>query len=283
MKYLPTLFFAIVAFVACDAFAPAPHRKRTKAAAIQQAHANEAVTGEKTREKFLGTLDRPYDLNTRSELRTQLLNDVIANGAGLPNPGSQESFGSVAPGSWRVCYAPHMTIMAGLFQGELSVQKCLRHKLSSIYYSVSSQSQYDMKEDGTIISHARYKFPSFNLYGYLSVSGTYGSVNNQVCRVDFDEAWMRTLDNDSFEQDPFSDIESVPDSISKALIRNIGNSGVCSFNRLLNALRALRQHFYSRALFIEPFAVFPVSYLDNELIVFDFELLGTRICARKES
>ena len=85
-------------------------------------------------------------------------------------------------------------------------------------------------------------------------------VNNRVCRVDFDEAWIRSFDNDSFGQGPYPDIERVPDSIMKSLIRNIG-----------------------RALFIEPFAVFPVSYLDNELIVFDFELLGTRICARKES
>ena len=38
-----------------------------------------------------------------------------------------------------------------------------------------------------------------------------------------------------------------------------------------------------KALFIEAFAVFPVSYLDDNLIVFDFELLGTRICARKKT
>lgn len=85
-------------------------------------------------------------------------------------------------------------------------------------------------------------------------------VNNEVCRVDFDEAWIRTFDDDAFEQGPYPNIESVPDGIAKTLIRNIG-----------------------KALFIEPFAVFPVSYLDNELIVFDFELLGTRICARKQT
>lgn len=85
-------------------------------------------------------------------------------------------------------------------------------------------------------------------------------VNDQVCRVDFDEAWMKAFDDEnSFEQGPFPDIASVPDSISKSVIRNVG-----------------------KALFIEPFAVFPVSYLDDEIIVFDFELLGTRICARKE-
>ncbi len=85
-------------------------------------------------------------------------------------------------------------------------------------------------------------------------------VNDNVCRVDFDEAWLRSFeDYASSEDGPYNDVSSVPNSVGKSLIRNIG-----------------------RALFIEPFAVFPVSYLDNELIVFDFELLGTRICARKE-
>jgi len=83
------------------------------------------------------------------------------------------------------------------------------------------------------------------------------SVNDNVCRVDFDEAWIRKCD-DSFNVQPYENIDSVPDSISKTLIRNMG-----------------------KALFIEAFAVFPVSYLDNDLIVFDFELLGTRICAYK--
>ena len=85
------------------------------------------------------------------------------------------------------------------------------------------------------------------------------SVNDNVCRVDFDEAWYRPFNHDSFADGPYPTIDSVPKSLSKSIIRQVGT-----------------------ALFIEPFAVFPVSYLDNEVIVFDFELLGTRICARKE-
>ncbi len=86
-------------------------------------------------------------------------------------------------------------------------------------------------------------------------------MNDTVCRVDFDEAWLRSFEDraGASEEGPYCDIENVPNSIWKSLIRNLG-----------------------RAFFIEPFAVFPVSYLDNELIVFNFELLGTRICARKE-
>ena len=88
-------------------------------------------------------------------------------------------------------------------------------------------------------------------------------VNNVVCRVDFDEAWVRSFygeyESSSPDRGPYPDIDSVPDSMSKAMIRRVG-----------------------RALFIEPFATFPVSYLDDELIVFEFELLGTRVCARRE-
>lgn len=252
MKHLQIILCAILAIASCDAFVPVSVETAVAASSVgvgeQTTRTNflaaldrpaSAIGEQTTRTKFLDVLDKPYDLNKRTDTRTQLLNDVINKENGLPNPGSLESFASVAPGVWRVVYAPHMTIMAGLFQGELSVQ-------------------YDLNEDGTIISHARYNFPLFNLYGYLSVSGTYGSVNNILCRVDFDEAWMKTFDDDSFDQGPYPDIASVPNSISKSLIRNIG-----------------------RSLFIEPFAVFPVSYLDDELIVFDFELLGTRICARK--
>jgi len=59
---------------------------------------------------------------------------------------------------------------------------------------------------------------------------------------------------------PYPSLESVPESIEKRIIQWIGQS-----------------------LFLESVSVFPVSYLDFELIVFDFELLGTRICARKIS
>mmetsp|Transcript_36789 Transcript_36789/g.88690 ORF Transcript_36789/g.88690 Transcript_36789/m.88690 type:complete len:250 (+) Transcript_36789:281-1030(+) len=190
---------------------------------------------------FLNSLDPTIGLITPgSKPLTQQLTNIIESGNSLPNPGSQESFSKVANGVWRVVYAPHMTTMAGLARGKFSVE-------------------YELFEDGTIISHARYNFPLFNLYGYLSVSGTYGSVNDQVCRVDFNEAWIKQLgDGHSFEEGPYATIDSVPDSISKSIIRNAG-----------------------RAAFIEPFAVFPVSYLDEDLIVFDFELLGTRICARR--
>ena len=181
---------------------------------------------------FYDALERPFELNKGSDERTALLKSITESEEGIGNPG--RDFQSVAIGRWRVCYAPHMTFMAGLFGGEFGVQ-------------------YDLFDDGTMTSHAKYDFPLVGS-GYLSVSGTYGSVDEQVCRVDFDEAWI-AMGQDT----PHETIDDVPDSYAKTIIRNIG-----------------------RQLFIEAWSVFPISYLDDDLIVFDFALLGTRICARKQ-
>jgi len=222
------------------------------------------------KDAFLDSLDSLKSLNAATRERTELLNRVVENkkvvkdlrrarglsppsssSPSLERPGSVESFAEVAPGTWSVVYAPHMTTMAGLAGGTFRVQ-------------------YDLRDDGTTTSHAQYNFPLFSLRGYLSVSGTYGSEDGEgVCRVDFDEAWVKQsaspngLDHDSESRDedqdePYNSIADVPDSAVKEAIRTIG-----------------------RALFIKEFSVFPVSFLDDDLIVFDFELLGTRICARK--
>jgi hypothetical protein len=112
----------VVWIIACDAFAPVqlrPIRVHRLAATIKA----EAVGSDiNAKTSFLDSLDRPYDLNEHGENRSNLLNALVDSGDGLSNPGSTESFASVAPGVWRVVYAPHMTTIAGLFRGELSVQ-----------------------------------------------------------------------------------------------------------------------------------------------------------------
>ena len=117
MKSAFIVLLATGAIASCDAFAPKSRRAITKVS-LQAA----SLVGEQAKSQFLESLDEPYDLNQRSETRTQLVNDIIDKCNGITNPGSQESFAAVAPGVWRVVYAPHMTIMAGLFQGEFSVQ-----------------------------------------------------------------------------------------------------------------------------------------------------------------
>jgi hypothetical protein len=114
--------FAFLAIVSCDAFGSVSRPARSRHVAEAMAVVAEGIDSDMAKVNFLNALDRPYDLNAHSETRTNLLDALIDSGAGLPNPGSKESFASVAPGIWRVVYAPHMTTIERLFQGELSVQ-----------------------------------------------------------------------------------------------------------------------------------------------------------------
>lgn len=191
---------------------------------------------------FLNSLDDPIaTLNQATKERTALLNQLASSSTSSSpsreKPGSWEGFGPVAEGRWRVIYAPHMTTMANLAGGQFQVE-------------------YDLNEDGTMESHARYSFPIVG-EGYLSVSGTYGSVDDTTCRVDFNEAWVKQLHKGTTDG-PYASIDDVPESVAKTIIRRLG-----------------------RAFFFDGVSVFPVSFLDDDLIVFDFELLGTRITARK--
>jgi hypothetical protein len=210
---------------------------------------------------FLDSLDHDYTLNVASKDRTQILNRVIDskqevdvktlltkqqsnNDLSVQNPGLWESMQPLAAGNWKVIYAPHMSTIAGLAgNGNLDVQ-------------------YLLNNDGTLQSHAKFSnfwwIPGGPKTLYLSVSGTFGSVSEEVCKVEWDRAWVRLINNDTEENEPYESFEDVPDSISKDIISRIGN-----------------------LFFIQAVSVFPISFLSNNLIVFDFELLGTRICASK--
>ena len=161
-------------------------------------------------------------------------------------PGSTETFlaSSVAEGKWKVVYAPHMTTAMNIFRGRFDVT-------------------YDLFSDSRIVSHAYYDFPIVGK-GYLSVSGTYGSVANDASdtysRVDFEKAWIKALSSSesTATASPYESLEAVPDSFLKTVINEIG-----------------------KRAFIESVAVFPVSFLDDDTIVFEFEFLGTKICAHK--
>jgi hypothetical protein len=117
---------------------------------------------------------------------------------------------------------------------------------------------YIMKQNQEMTSHAKYTFPIIGS-GWLSVSGTYGSQDeDRVCRVDFNRAWVKVITDEKNNGEPYDSLDDVPPSPWK------------------NGIQALGRFF-----FVDAVSVFPVSYLDEDTIVFDFELLGTRICARK--
>mmetsp|Transcript_9031 Transcript_9031/g.11652 ORF Transcript_9031/g.11652 Transcript_9031/m.11652 type:complete len:309 (-) Transcript_9031:537-1463(-) len=234
---------------------------------------------------FLESLDQLNTLNPASQQRTSLLNTMIqqktivddvknvkvnddidvTSSTSLKNPGDADSFSKVAQGTWKVIYAPHMTTISSLFNGSFDVSYSLD------YLDDKQILRDDKRICGIITSHAKYEFPIIGT-GYLSVSGTFGSLDDQVCRVDFDKAWVKPLslgrmmavtDKAKYQEKienekPFASLEQVPDGFVKDIVNEIG-----------------------KYLFIESFALFPVSFLDENLIVFDFELLGTRICAKK--
>jgi hypothetical protein len=212
------------------------------------------------KDTFLDSLTYDNTLNEGTKRRTELLNDMISNKMEVNikevlknrknsdststlsamNPGSLPSFLPVAPGTWKVVYAPHMTTIAKLAGGlDLDVE-------------------YIMHADQTIESHAKFSSLPLGIKSvYLSVSGKYDSISDTVCSVEWDEAWVKVITNDG-EDKPYAHISEVPDSPLKTAITNVG-----------------------KLLFIRPFSIFPVSFLATDLTVFDFEALGTRICARK--
>jgi hypothetical protein len=192
---------------------------------------------------LLENLDRPSSLNTPSLERTALLQALTVENP-IESPGSTNSFTPVAAGTWSVVYAPHIyTLGRGNFNPIL----------------------YDLRADGTMFSHVHFHIPLIDKTGWLSVSGTYGSQDeNRVSRVDFDKTWIKWNDDQSnnngneSDDNPYPTLDAVPASLEKTIVQAVG-----------------------RLLFIDGVSVFPVSYLDEDTIVFDFELLGTRICARK--
>ncbi len=208
------------------------------------------------KEKFLKSLDRVDSLNEATKERTKMVQEMIDNKMivsveqwmedneviqssdsckSLEKPGLRETFDSVAQGNWKVLYAPHMTTIGNLFGGGFDVQ-------------------YILHPQGRIESHAKYNFPLIG-NGFLSVSGTYDSAGENICRVDFDKVWIRIGNFD----EPYASLDKVPGGMMKDFINAVG-----------------------KAFFIEQVSVFPISFLDDNFIVFDFPLLGTRICAMKQ-
>lgn len=194
-----------------------------------------------------------------------------------PAPGSTKSFASLAPGIWRVVYAPHIAtfgiVVSKLLSALFSLSPVFARNTDTDGTDAINDDDdasfslgfdpvyYLLRPDGTMTSHARMavKFPNSKQESvtWFSVAGTYSSQDeDRVCRVDFDEAWIQT--SETYAQPPYASLEEVPASLGKNMINALG-----------------------KLFFIDGVSCFPVSYLDDDCIVFDFELLGTRICAKK--
>ena len=203
------------------------------------------------KDRFVASLTDLDTLNQHDKDRTRLLQEMIDSKVEVPiqeykRSGSNASIEN--PGLWQS--------MQPVAKGTWKVVYAPHMTTMAGIAGGSLDVSYILSEDGTIISHAVCKFPWLVMPSgclVLSVSGTFSSVSSTVCRVDFDRAWV-TLDS----EEPYATFEAVPENGSKTIISSLG-----------------------QLFFIEQVSVFPVSWLDDDLIVFDFELLGTRICARK--
>ncbi|CAJ1963482.1 unnamed protein product [Cylindrotheca closterium] len=226
-----------------------------------------------------------YRLHTPTKERTALVTEMT-NTNPTASPGSTKSFRHLAPGIWRVVYAPHIAtfgmvvsqFLSALFSqsplfntvaaDDVTNKKGTTNKNSPGVSIGFDPVYYLMRPDGTMTSHARLVVKFLNnkpaeSVTWFSVAGTYSSQDeDQICRVDFDEAWIQTssekMNDDPLELPPYASLDEVPASLGKDIINALG-----------------------RFFFVDGVSVFPVSYLDDDCIVFDFELLGTRICAKK--
>jgi len=188
---------------------------------------------------FFEALESDREFNSATKVRTKLLDELTITNP-TKKPGSLSSFLPIAPGTWQIIYAPHISTLSKLAGGSFD----------PVLYKLQSK-----KDSQIIVSHAKYSFPILG-EGWLSVSGTYGTEDGDgVCRVDFDRAWIGVG-----SENKFSSYEEAPEEWYKNIINSVGKLG-----------------------FRKEFAAFPVSYLDQDTIVFDFELFGTRICAKKIS
>mmetsp|Transcript_56003 Transcript_56003/g.121918 ORF Transcript_56003/g.121918 Transcript_56003/m.121918 type:complete len:290 (+) Transcript_56003:206-1075(+) len=198
-----------------------------------------------TREQLLAELQKllflptPPPVKSAETQRSQRLDEVLDELKALnptANPGSAEGFAPFACGVWRVAFAPHIAKMSEI--GSVTFDPIL----------------YDLRADGTIISHVQYCFrsPVVNEQGWLSTSGRYGSRDEAVTSfVEWSDAWWN----------PRSELPTT-------------TSDGAAFKSIVTAL--------GRAGFINGFANFPVEYLDDDLCVFVFPLSATRIAAVRE-
>jgi hypothetical protein len=122
-------------------------------------------------------------------------------------------------------------------------------KFTFTTYDVS----YSFRNDGTMVSYVRYASPLFQS-GWLNTAGRVERVTDVVCRVVWDQIW---LDWNSEAQGP-SGASETDAHVLPGLIQSVGERG-----------------------FVEGVSRFPVLYLDDDLCVFEFQITGTKICARR--
>mmetsp|Transcript_41322 Transcript_41322/g.83413 ORF Transcript_41322/g.83413 Transcript_41322/m.83413 type:complete len:342 (-) Transcript_41322:293-1318(-) len=194
------------------------------------------------------------------------------------NPGLQASFESVAAsGSWRVAYAPHIRRISNVF----------RTTFDPIRYVLDTS-------DGTVVSNVGYDSKLiFNFKGWLSASGTFGSIDATDSRIRFDKFWWTVLSGvgkgpeggrgggASARSEVIEGGAAGQLAMITPLVGGPGGEAGVGPSDPLAVFPGLIQTVGS-AGFVEQIGRFPVFYLDEDTCVFSFPPLNVKILARKE-
>lgn len=149
------------------------------------------------------------------------------------NPGAASSFERYAKGLWNVVYAPHITSIESILGVEFEV-----------FYILDGK--------GQAISNVKFQHKPLRIDGWLNVKGSYGSIDNDRCTVQWDRVWC------DFEKQSPSKFDEVEKHWLPDLVQAIGT-----------------------ALFVDGVSRFPVYYVDDTVCIFEFSMLGTKIVAKK--
>lgn len=149
--------------------------------------------------------------------------------------------------------------------------------------------QYVLTESG-FESNARYFSPLFG-EGWLSASGDYVVRDEKTVDIVFNSFWSDS-GRDNLQPDPKNEV--CPSSLLPACrcsLQMYVNLAFLLFpwwwislsNRqfVQGAMQRVIVNILGRAAFIKPLSVYPVHYVDADVVVFEFTILRTLIAARK--
>jgi hypothetical protein len=183
-------------------------------------------------------------LGVASNTVLDLLVDAVVDGNPTVKPCDRAVLEKFSKGKWQVCHAPHIS----------TLQKVLGTSFI-VSYDFGDEKMAGSKDkwNGALTSNVFYESIIFGS-GWLSTAGRVESITDDKCRIIWDDIWW---DFNSQQTGP-SAVRATGEHVLPKLISWIGKRS-----------------------FVEGVSIFPVRYLDEDLCVFEFQLFGTKICAKK--
>ena len=193
----------------------------------------------------------------RSELKTNLMksldfekqanniDDIVKNLIDVnptTTPCDKTSLIKFSTGRWQICYAPHIRVLEKILLTSFDV-----------FYDFDISRDSSSRDSFGLTSNVYYNSKLFGS-GWLNTQGKVTSVSDTICQINWENIWW-DVNSQIMKASALTDVKK---HILPELIQAIGTKG-----------------------FIEGVSKFPVVYLDENFVVFEFSLFGTRICARR--